>query len=68
MAKYNTQANDMATTANNWQTPGATNLGVTVTQAVEVPVVEAAAQPRVTNPHRLNLTPPQQVPTSPGLL
>ena len=27
MAKCNTQANDMATTANNWQTPGASNLG-----------------------------------------
>ena len=27
MAKCNTQANDMATMANNWQTPGATNPG-----------------------------------------
>ena len=27
MAKCNTQANDMATTANNWQTPGATDPG-----------------------------------------
>ena len=27
MIKCNTQANDMATTANNWQTPGASNLG-----------------------------------------
>ena len=27
MAKCNTQANDMAMTANNWQTPGASNLG-----------------------------------------
>ena len=27
MAKCNTQAKDMATTANNWQTPGATNPG-----------------------------------------
>ena len=27
MEKCNTQANDMATTANNWQTPGASNLG-----------------------------------------
>ena len=27
MAKCNTQANDMATTANNWQTPGASNPG-----------------------------------------
>ena len=27
MAKGNTQAHDMATTANNWQTPGASNPG-----------------------------------------
>ena len=27
MAKCNTQANDMATTTNNWQTPGASNPG-----------------------------------------
>ena len=27
MAKCNTQANDMATTANNWRTPGATKPG-----------------------------------------
>ena len=27
MIKCNTQANDMATTANNWQTPGASNPG-----------------------------------------
>ena len=27
MAKCNTQANDMAKTANNWQTPGASNPG-----------------------------------------
>ena len=27
MAKCNTQANDMATTANNWQTPGVSNPG-----------------------------------------
>ena len=27
MAKCNMQANDMATTANNWQTPGASNPG-----------------------------------------
>ena len=27
MAKCNTQANDMATTANNWRTPGALNPG-----------------------------------------
>ena len=27
MAKCNTQSNDMATTANNWQTPGASNPG-----------------------------------------
>ena len=27
MIKLNTQANDMATMANNWQTPGATNPG-----------------------------------------
>ena len=27
MAKCNTQANDMATTANNWPTPGASDLG-----------------------------------------
>ena len=27
MAKCNTQANDMATMANNWQTPGASNPG-----------------------------------------
>ena len=27
MAKCNTKAHDMATTANNWRTPGATNPG-----------------------------------------
>ena len=27
MAKCNTQANDMAMTANNWKTPGASNPG-----------------------------------------
>ena len=27
MAKCNTQANDMATTVNNWRTPGASDLG-----------------------------------------
>ena len=27
MIKCNTQANDMATTVNNWQTPGASNPG-----------------------------------------
>ena len=27
MAKYNTQANEKATTANNWRTPGASNPG-----------------------------------------
>ena len=34
MAKCNMQANDMATTVNNWKTPGASNRGVTVNSSV----------------------------------
>ena len=41
MAKSNTQANDMPTTANNWQTPGTSNPEryTDAPEAIDIPVV-----------------------------
>ena len=52
---------------NLFNTPGAgTTNPPGVDRAVEAPAVGAPVQPCATDPPRLNLTPPQHIPTPPG--